>query len=126
AGGAGNRTGSAFQFLNQVFERAASRVIVTAVGLTLFLQREYAVQLLPRIVGVARRRINRSGDRDEIAGPLAPVAAVDGFAFDFHDRFQRTPSLVSSSMTPWAASWLRIASERPKSRDLLAAVRSAM
>src|SRR4051812_8940724 len=43
-----------------------------------------------------------------------------------HARFQRTPCGVSSSSTPSRASWSRIASERAKSRDCLAAARSSI
>ncbi len=41
-----------------------------------------------------------------------------------HWRFQRTPSLVSSRIMPWAARLARISSARAKLRAFLAAVRS--
>src|SRR5579864_225271 len=124
-GSTGHGACAAFQLANQFFQRAAGGVVVTRVGGPFLLQPEDAVELLDGIVNVGRGGVNRRGRRREVAG-LAAIAPVHGLAFDFHDRFQRTPSLVSSRMTPCVARFARISSERAKLRDFLAAVRSAM
>src|SRR5690606_14470 len=48
-----------------------------------------------------------------------------GFGRTHQARLQRTPCGVSSSRMPSAASWLRMASARAKSRAALAALRSS-
>ena len=57
--------------------------------------------------------IDWRGDRN-VGTALLPVAGVHGFCFDFHLRFQRIPSLVSSRMTPRSSSSARISSDRWK------------
>src|SRR5262249_26880962 len=121
AGRARDRARTAFKLAQQFLQRYTRGIVVTRIGRTLLLLREDPVEVLHGVVDIAGSRVDRRGGRDEVAG-LAPVGPMDGFAFEFHCRFQRTPSLVSSRSTPAEASCARTSSARAKLRAFLAAV----
>src|SRR5258708_6326970 len=124
AGGGSQCAVAAFELVDQILQCGDGGVAVARVGRSLLFAPEDAVQLRHGFVDVTRRGVDRRGDRNVVARFL-PVTSVNRLTFEFHDwRFQRAPSLVSSRITPKAASSVRILSARAKSRAFLAALRS--
>src|SRR5579883_773885 len=123
-GGAGEGAVAAFEFVDQFLKSVRRGIVVAGVAGALLFPAEDAVELAHRIIKITRRGVDRRGDGDVVAG-LLTIAGMNELAFEFHDRFHLTPSLVSSRMTPLAASSARISSARLKFLEFLAATRSA-
>ncbi len=131
---AGERAGARFEpALERGYEflqRFVRRIAVTGIAGPRHFIREHAVEIGRVLVEITRRSVDGRGHRHPLlaalgAGPFA-VAGVDGACIEFHLRFQRMPSFVSSRMMFFSRSCARIWSARAKSRAFLAAVRSAM
>src|SRR3954471_19998182 len=97
SGSTRERSCAALERSEDFFKRTIRRVAITGVRLALHFLAENLVQLLGVVVERGGRSIDGCDGRDS-GSRLFAVADMHGLGFDFHLRFQRTPSLVSSIM----------------------------
>ncbi len=111
----------------QLFQGGVGGVVVAGVAIAVLFAREDPVELLHRIVEVARRRMNGSGHRRMRSRLFLAVAGMHrlGMNLQLCFLFQRTPLRVSSSTIPRWCNSSRIWSARAKSLAFLAAMRPA-
>src|SRR5579862_1549384 len=121
---ASQRAVPVFERCAQFFERGVGRVVIARVAETGFLAPENTVELLHAVVEIARRKVNRRGDGNMATGPLA-ISRVHGLGMRFYFLFHRTPSFVSSRITPSASNSSRMRSASAKLRAFLACARAA-
>src|SRR6185437_16990589 len=111
---------SFFELRAQFFQSNVGRICIAAIAEAVLFMAQYTVERCRGVVEVRGCQIDwRSGRHRNTLFSFA-VAGVYDLRFKSHFRFQRTPSLVSSSTTPASCNPARIASARAKSRAFLA------